>query len=205
MIRFIKILTGVLGWVTLSAVILTTLFVLWGNKNGWEFDIVLSGSMEPTIKVGSLVVIKPVDIGKLQIGDVISFRAFGVNTPICHRIIEIHYLRGSKYFETKGDANEEADQYLTVASDVNGRTLFTIPYAGSLLSARNTGATKVSVLGRSLPLAVIVVFAIGLLFIALVLKETLDSINHPERERQKLLIKRRQEIMARRRKMFNTA
>jgi signal peptidase I len=205
MVRIAKYLLKTFGWVSLAAIVLATSFVFWGDKNGWEFNIVLSGSMEPVIHVGSLIIVKPVESASLQIGDIVSFKVRDTTTPVCHRIVDINYLDGFTYYKTKGDANEEADPYLTLASDVTGRTLFSIPYAGSLLNARNTGATKVSVLGRSLPVAVIVVFAIGLLFIALVLKETLESVQHAERERQKLLIKRRQAQIARRRKMFNPA
>jgi signal peptidase len=73
----------------LAAVVVTACFVTITVQYGWEFDAVLSGSMEPRISVGGLVVIKPVDAMSLRVGDVISFQIPDLKTPICHRIIKV--------------------------------------------------------------------------------------------------------------------
>lgn len=93
-----------------------------------EIKIVKSGSMEPAISTGSLVVVKPVE--RYAVGDVITF---GLDTktavPTTHRIIEI---RGSEFI-VKGDANEEADQGPVQRSEVIGKVIFSLPYAGYVL------------------------------------------------------------------------
>jgi len=58
-------------------------------------------------------------------------------------------------------------------------------------------------LGMSLPLAVVVVAAMGLLFIGLILQDTVESILWPGRQWQREANKKRKERLAKRRKAFN--
>ena len=97
-----------------------------------EIKIVQSGSMEPTISTGSLVVIRPVDTYNL--GDIITF---GPDTktqvPITHRIVEKNGNGAATHYTTKGDANNDVDPRTIRKADVIGKTLFSIPYLGYLL------------------------------------------------------------------------
>ena len=94
--------------------------------------IVKSGSMEPGIQTGGIVVIQPANA--YGIGDVITF---GEDTkmaiPTTHRIIDMRTEDGVTWFTTKGDANEERDPEETSVQNVVGRVLFTVPYAGYVL------------------------------------------------------------------------
>lgn len=94
-----------------------------------EIKIVKSGSMEPAIPTGSLVVIKPTHTYKL--GDVVTF---GEDTraqiPTTHRIVAID---ASGLITTKGDANEEQDTEPVRKSDIIGAVVAHVPYAGFVL------------------------------------------------------------------------
>ena len=57
---------GWLGWAVLAVIVGIVSFVLVAVRQGWEFDAVLSGSMEPVYHVGSLVVFRPVDPQTVQ-------------------------------------------------------------------------------------------------------------------------------------------
>ena len=92
-----------------------------------RYEPVFSGSMEPAIPVGGIVVIKPVDPETLRIGDVICFR-LSEPTSITHRIKNIT----DEGFITKGDANEDPDQWIVKKENVIGRVIFTIPFIGYL-------------------------------------------------------------------------
>jgi len=81
--------------------------------------------MEPAIPVGSIVVIKPVDPETLKIGDIICFK-LSEPTSITHRIINIT----DEGFTTKGDANEDPDQWTVKKENVIGKLILTIPYFG---------------------------------------------------------------------------
>ena len=93
---------------------------------------VLSGSMEPTYHVGSLIYVKDVDYQELQPGDVITFM-MDEDTVATHRIVEVvpdenepETLR----YRTKGDANEAEDGKLVHYKNVIGSPVFTIPKLG---------------------------------------------------------------------------
>jgi len=89
---------------------------------GYKPFIVLSGSMEPAIMTGDIVLDKEVDTDTLKVGDIISYRE-GPNTVVTHRIKEIKTDGGSKKFITQGDANNAEDQNPVAASEVEGKVL----------------------------------------------------------------------------------
>ena len=97
---------------------------------------VLSGSMEPTYHVGSMIYVvrqKPQDI---KVGDAITFKVHK-KVPATHRVVEINYEK--KQFLTKGDANDAFDAPVSFTKLI-GKPIFTIPqlgyFAGWLSSAR---------------------------------------------------------------------
>ena len=94
---------------------------------------VLSGSMEPTYQTGSVVYVKKVDPNELKVNDVITYRLD--NVTVTHRIIGI--VRDETdptkvSFETKGDANQYADNGLIPKENVIGSPVSTIPKLGYL-------------------------------------------------------------------------
>ena len=88
--------------------------------------VVLSGSMEPAIKTGSLAFIDTSN-RTVFVGDVISFRAGDL--LVSHRVIEIT----DQGYRTKGDNNDVADAGIVKDSSVEGKILFSIPGAGYFL------------------------------------------------------------------------
>ena len=93
---------------------------------------VLSGSMEPTYHVGSLIYVKPIAPDDLKVGDSITYIIAG-ETVVTHRIIEIipdYGENGELGFKTKGDANETEDGTPVHANNIIGKPIFTIPYLG---------------------------------------------------------------------------
>ena len=95
----------------------------------WHTAAVLSGSMEPELPVGGVVVIRPVDAAQIEIGDIIAFSVPDNEKLTAHRVISIEYAP-EKLFHTKGDANEEPDIYTVPAKDIVGKVCFCIPYLG---------------------------------------------------------------------------
>jgi signal peptidase len=74
---------------------------------GYKPFIVLSGSMEPAIKAGDLIITKKIAPEKVAVGDVISFRVEN-DIIVSHRVTEIN-TEGGVSFLTKGDANVGMD------------------------------------------------------------------------------------------------
>ena len=101
-------------------------------EGNFQIKIVLSGSMEPAIKTGSVVIIKPVD--RYGIGDVVIFgKDNRDNIPTTHRIVEMHIISGETRFITKGDANDDLDGREITERDIIGKVLFDVPYVGFIL------------------------------------------------------------------------
>ena len=92
-----------------------------------HYLVVRTGSMEPTLPVGSVVVIKPVDPNKLQKDEIICFK-LSEPQSITHRIIDIT----DDGFITKGDANNAPDNFVVEKKDVIGKVVFAIPYVGHI-------------------------------------------------------------------------
>ncbi|QTX03325.1 signal peptidase I [Agromyces archimandritae] len=71
--------------------------------------VVISGSMEPVLPVGSVALIKSVDYDEVAVGDIVTVqrpRGLGLVT---HRVVEKTTIDGSPALELKGDANRTAD------------------------------------------------------------------------------------------------
>ncbi|MEA1929663.1 MAG: signal peptidase I [Patescibacteria group bacterium] len=100
--------------------------------DSYQLKVVKSGSMEPAIKTGSLVLISPArTYGE---GDVITFgRDVGSAVPTTHRIIGVRAEGGTMLYKTKGDANEEADLNEVARREIIGRVNLSIPILGYLL------------------------------------------------------------------------
>lgn len=88
---------------------------------------VLSGSMEPGIPVGSMVVTKQVKPESLKEGDVITFR-ISDTTMVTHRVVKID--KEQQQITTKGDANNVEDATPVAFANVVGKKVFHVPYAG---------------------------------------------------------------------------
>ncbi|MFC1965526.1 signal peptidase I [Chloroflexota bacterium] len=105
-------------------------FIYMAPHIGWRVDAVLSGSMEPKLKVGSLVVSCPVEPETIVVGDIITFRPVSVGESlITHRVIGIGHS-SSLYFETKGDANNKPDPFTVPAQNLVGKICFHAPSWG---------------------------------------------------------------------------
>lgn len=92
---------------------------------------VLSGSMEPTYHVGSLVFVGKTTPAEIKVGDPITFKLGSSSTVVTHRVIEID--TENKEFKTKGDNNNSADGDGIPYSNVIGKAKsFSIPIAGYL-------------------------------------------------------------------------
>jgi len=114
-------------WVALGfllAVLIFVLFPLLPIDNNYSLKMVLSGSMSPAIKTGSIVAVKPAS--SYNIGDVITFqKGQGEENILTHRIIG----QTEQGFITQGDANNVADANPVKEEAILGKVVLTVPYA----------------------------------------------------------------------------
>ena len=139
-----KCITSVL----VALVVIVALLLVGARLIGLQVFTVLSGSMEPTYHVGSLIYVKDVDPFELESGDVITFM-LDENTVATHRIVEVvpdEEDDSVVRFRTKGDANENADGSLVHYKNVIGSPVFTIPQLGYVVSyIQNPPGTYVAI------------------------------------------------------------
>jgi signal peptidase len=86
---------------------------------GYKPFIVLSGSMEPTILTGDMVLTKEIAAESIVQNDIITFRA-DQDVMVTHRVTEVINENGNISFITKGDANVGADNIVVKAEDLEG-------------------------------------------------------------------------------------
>ena len=95
--------------------------------------VIVSGSMEPLIKVHDAVIIKRATIDEIKIGDVVTYRstdpAFN-GILITHRVVSIDEKDGEKIFVTKGDHNETIDRTPVNFSQIRGKVVMRVPKIG---------------------------------------------------------------------------
>src|SRR3989344_1983440 len=95
-------------YVAIIAIVGLLLIALFPIKGNIQLKIVKSGSMEPSIKTGSVVIIKP--SSNYAVGDVVTFgKDTKTDIPTTHRIVSSRAQDGVIMFTTKGDANEDKD------------------------------------------------------------------------------------------------
>lgn len=105
---------------------------LFPIKGNYQIKIVKSGSMEPTIKTGSVIVMKPQLT--YTVGDIVTFgKDTKTEIPTTHRVVAQRVEDGVTFFRTKGDANDGPDANEIKESDISGRVLFSIPFMGYII------------------------------------------------------------------------
>lgn len=148
--KYLKIIYYiVLGCLAVIALLLIiSVFPITGNI---KFMTVLSGSMEPKIHTGSVVITKPVS--DYKIGDIITFGPYSkTQTPTTHRINDIKVVGGSEVYITKGDANNVPDQKEIQKRDIVGKVLLSVPFVGYVVdfARKPTGFALIIIVPASL-------------------------------------------------------
>lgn len=132
MTKTMKSLWNILTTLLVTVVVLLAIALVGVRLVGLQPYMVLSGSMEPTYHVGSLVYVKKVDYKQLQVGDPITYM-ISQDTVVTHRIIEVLVDEEDpntlRYF-TKGDANDAPDGTSVHYKNIIGKPVFSLPYLG---------------------------------------------------------------------------
>jgi len=98
---------------------------------GWRTEVVISGSMEPAIQTGSVVIVRPIVPDTIRKGDIIMFSSLDMKSLTTHRVVNAEN-EPTLRFITKGDANKNSDITPIVPGQIVGIVAVTIPYLGIL-------------------------------------------------------------------------
>ena len=123
-----------MAWIVIGVLGAFVLAVGLPNLFGARSLTVMSGSMEPAIGTGDVVVavqIPPVDA---RVGDIVTFRdPLNHARLITHRVREIHVRGDLVTFVTKGDSNSSLEQWAVPQTGTIGRVSFHIPRIGYMM------------------------------------------------------------------------
>ena len=119
------------GTAILTITLIMCIFLMLPKFLGLKTYLVASGSMEPTIPVGSMIFSREVNPANLVEGDVIVFlKAEEDNVPITHRVLEND--KDAKTIVTKGDHNPDLDPMPIQYNNVIGKVVWHTPAIGAL-------------------------------------------------------------------------
>jgi signal peptidase len=122
---------------------------------GYKPVAVYSGSMRPTLGVGSLAVHRVVSASSVRVGDVITFNdPYTKGRLVTHRVAKKVPTKDGLAYRTKGDANAARDPWAIQLNDRVGRLAFDVPVAGYVLWYAHT---------REVRALLLVVFAVFVL------------------------------------------
>lgn len=154
-----KIMRGISALVTILLILSVFLCIYivfqllsdgYASIGGYMMFRVVTGSMEPTMSVGTLLVTKVVDISSIQLDDIVCFRSYDsriYGSVVTHRVVNILQDAGGILLETKGDANLVADGYYVSEENLVGKVVWFTGENSMLDSAFSLFTNKVGFLG----------------------------------------------------------
>jgi signal peptidase len=122
---------------------------------GYHTYIVNGGSMEPALTRGSVAVTHPTSPRALRVGDIIAYHHTPENPPVLHRIVEVTHDDGQLGFITQGDQNKTPDSQPVSLQGPGDKVVYSVPYAGYVLSFAESGRGRFALIG--VPLALLLV------------------------------------------------
>ena len=119
---------------------------VFGKAGTYQLFVVESGSMQPAIKTGSVLLVQPTNQVKkiaspvlmpvFEKGDIVTYLA-GKN-PVTHRVVDVEGTAGQFTYQTKGDANKTPDQGKVAEKQILGKVILTVPYVGLAVNFAKT-------------------------------------------------------------------
>jgi signal peptidase I len=134
--KIFKITMKVIYWIIFVLLILSATFILLTTYDvipKYSFYVVLSGSMEPSIKTGSVIGVREEE--KYEVKDIVTVKILeNPNETYTHRIVKILEENDEIEYVTKGDANESEDIQTASEDLIIGKKLFSLPLLGYVVN-----------------------------------------------------------------------
>lgn len=132
--RIIRLLGNIALWI--GAILGIVAGSVWfTGQLGWlQPLIVISGSMEPGIHTGDLLIDRNLATADLEVGDVVSLRSEMTDRLVTHRVVDVTQTGDSWEINLKGDANDNVDVETYAVGDSVLTPALRIPMGGTVVS-----------------------------------------------------------------------
>ena len=161
MIRALRTVRRFTVWLVVGLAATAVAYVALGYVLGWRALTVMSGSMEPAIGVGDVVVARQIPAREAAAGQVITFvDPSGQRKLITHRIKSVSIVRGEARFVTQGDANTGVERWKVPADGRVGLVERRIPLVGYVAVHARTRAGMLALLVPVLVIAALELLAL---------------------------------------------
>lgn len=203
-----KFIASIISWTALVILILLALFLVYYtvstkiySKKGEKFEpfislyTIVSGSMEPNIKVYDVVVSKKVSSPEnIKVGDVITFistSSISKGMTITHRVIEVKQTEKGYVYRTKGDNNLSPDTAPAEYNNVIGKVVLRVPGLGRVQSFIGTQSGWLIVI--VIPALLIIISDILKIFKLTGVKNKIEQIDEEDKQRKRERAKKEEE------------
>jgi signal peptidase I len=119
---------------------------------GYQSLTVVSGSMEPTLGVGSVVIDKVISPLDARPGDIVTFQDPLRPRQLTHRLQRMRVEGDTAYMVTLGDANDAPERWTVQTDGHIGRVVAHFPKLGYVRAALGTRYARLGVLGAVMAL-----------------------------------------------------
>ena len=138
--------------IIMAAMVLVALAIVIPNSYGVKTLAVLSNSMAPNMKKGSMVFVTPVKPADIKIGDFISYTV-SVDQLVTGRVTQIDAI--NKLFTVNDDLSGASEAMQVPFDNIVGVVKFAVPFMGYLLGYVLTSQGKVVVITGVIALIII--------------------------------------------------
>ncbi len=100
---------------------------------GYQYKLIGSGSMLPTLSLKSLIIIAPVDYDDLKVGDIITFKGSEDSESGLTFTHRIHAINENGQYITKGDNRESPDVSPVTEGELVGKVVANFNFVGEII------------------------------------------------------------------------
>lgn len=118
---------NMLGWTATS---LAAILILWFAMGVFSYypRVIISGSMQPGINIGDIIIVHRVAGEQVNVNDIILFPLDDVK--VSHRVVAVKDMENKRFFITKGDANKDPERDPLYEKKVLGKVVYVVPKMG---------------------------------------------------------------------------
>jgi signal peptidase len=142
-------------WAVLGLVLGLVAIVTLPSVFGYQSLTVVSGSMEPTLGTGSVVIDKVISPAEARPGDIVTFQDPVRPRQLTHRLQKVRVEGDTFYMVTLGDANDAPERWTVPRDGQIGRVVAHLPKLGYARAALGTRYARLGALGLVLALGAV--------------------------------------------------